>query len=248
MRFYVGLHMPSHAHRFARCLFSVNELRRRRSGFGVNEWILDSGAFTEVARHGGYREGVADYAAEVNRWKGNGHMVAAVAQDWMCEPFVVARTGLSVREHQRRTVERYADLRALTDAPLMPVLQGYHPDDYARHVEEYGDLLPHGAWVGVGSVCKRNANPSSVAAVLWSIKRRRPDLRLHGFGVKLTALRDGTVRSMLHSADSKAWSVAAWREGRDCNDWREAAAYVDRVEAACARPAGWVQPMLEGVA
>jgi hypothetical protein len=42
-----------------------------------------------------------------------------------------------------------------------------------------------------------------------AIKNERPDLRLHGFGLKTTALADPLVRSMLWSADSMAWSFAA---------------------------------------
>ena len=54
---------------------------------------MDSGAFTEVAIHGGYRHGVDEYAAEIKRWSACGTLMAAVAQDYMCEPFVVAKTG-----------------------------------------------------------------------------------------------------------------------------------------------------------
>jgi hypothetical protein len=65
----------------------------------------------------------------------------------------------------------------------------------------------------------------AVGAVLRAIKQVRPDLRLHGFGVKTTALRDRSVRDMLVSSDSMAWSFAARRGGRDANDWREALAF-----------------------
>ena len=39
-------------------------------------------------------------------------------QDWMCEPWMVAKTGLSVEEHQERTVENFVRLREL--APEVP--------------------------------------------------------------------------------------------------------------------------------
>ncbi len=92
---------------------SVNVLRSRRSPFPVHEWILDSGAFTELSTHGRFRDDVATYAAEIERWSRNGVLLAAVAQDYMCEPFIVAKTGLSIAEHQRLTVERFAELRGL---------------------------------------------------------------------------------------------------------------------------------------
>lgn len=48
MKFYVGLHQPSHAANFARCMVSANRLKDRRSDFGARDWIMDSGAFTTV--------------------------------------------------------------------------------------------------------------------------------------------------------------------------------------------------------
>ena len=113
--------------------------------------------------------------------------------------------------------------------PVMPVLQGFMPDDYIRHIEAYGERLEPGMWVGVGSVCKRNGRPAAIMAVLLAIHVKRPDLRLHGFGLKRTALEDTQIRKMLTSADSMAWSFAARREEGDRNSWRTAKAYADRI-------------------
>lgn len=192
---------------------------------------MDSGAFTTIVKHGGYPEGVQEYADQIKRWKKCGNLLAAVAQDYMCEEHMLKRTGLTIAEHQRLTIERYDDLAACNvGVPLLPVLQGYAPADYVSHLRQYGSRLPFGMWVGVGSVCKRNGNPAAIEQVLMAIKDERPDLRLHGFGLKVTALGSGLVRKLLHTADSMAWSFAARREGRGQNDWREAAAYADRVE------------------
>lgn len=227
MIFFPGLHQPSDARHFERCFISVNRLRQRVGGFEVRDWIMDSGAFTEVARHGGYRVGVERYAFDVMRWSRCGQMLAAAAQDFMCEPFVLKRTGLTVEDHQRLTIERYdALIDCVGPRPyIMPVLQGYRPEEYQRHLDSYDTRFAEGAWVGVGSVCKRNASVSSVYAVLRAIHDVRPDLRLHGFGLKLTALQSDAVRSHLYSADSMAWSFAARRQGRNANDWREAAKF-----------------------
>lgn len=235
MRFFTGLHQPSDARHFDGAFVSVNRLRTRKSAMNVGDWIMDSGAFTEISRHGGYRHDVSSYAAEIRRWatNGSGRLLAAAAQDFMCEPFIVQITGLSVAEHQRMTIERYDALRAEDTGGvyILPVLQGFEPADYLRHVEAYGDRLAPGAWVGVGSVCKRNGSPDQVAAVLMAIKGARPDLLLHGFGLKTTALAHPFVRSMLHSADSMAWSFAARKQGRNANDWREAVRWTDAIES-----------------
>jgi len=154
----------------------------------------------------------------------------------MCEPFIVKKTGLSIAEHQTITIERYTRLIQLTDAYVMPVLQGYAPESYAAHVHDYGSLLKHGQWVGVGSVCRHNGNPDRIEDVLSAIKTQRPDLSLHGFGLKILALRRPTVRALLHSSDSMAWSYAARMEDGSEHDPRRALAYAARVEGIIREP------------
>lgn len=239
MRFFTGLHQPSDAQHFDAAFVSVNRLRKRKSAFKVGDWIMDSGAFTEISTHGHYRHGVKEYAAEIRRWKDNGNLLAAVSQDWMCEPWIVEKTGLSVRQHQQLTVERYDELLADdTGVYILPVLQGYHPDDYVRHIRMYGARLTPGAWVGVGSVCKRNGDPSAIARVLIAIKHERPDLLLHGFGLKKTALSSDFISSQLHTADSMAWSFHARKQGRNGNSWREALRWTLDIVTRPASPQG----------
>jgi hypothetical protein len=117
--------------------------------------------------------------------------------------------------------------------PILPVLQGFAPAEYVAHLRAYGTRLPRGAWVGVGSVCKRQGSPAAILAVLSAIKAERPDLRLHGFGVKSTALAHKGVRDLLFSADSMAWSFAARWEGRDANSPDEAAEFDVRIRNLC---------------
>lgn len=231
MRFFVGLHQPCSARHAQDVFISVHRLARRVRAFEVGDWIMDSGAFSTILKYRGYPDAPEAYAALIRRWAGNGNLLAAVSQDYMCEPMMLALTGLTVADHQRMTIERYDAIAAAGTAGvyLMPVLQGYDPAEYVEHLRAYGDRIPFGAWVGVGSVCKRNAQPSAVAAVLLAIKRERPDLRLHGFGVKVTALASGLVRQLLETADSMAWSFAARREGRDANSVGEAVAFADRI-------------------
>lgn len=232
MRFYVGMHHPNRADKVERAFVSVHVLEKRKSPFPVNEWIMDSGAFTTIAKHGGYPEPVSVYAQQIKRWKNNGTLVAAVAQDYMCEPHMLAKTGMTILQHQMLTVERYdALIEEDTGVYIMPVLQGYAPEDYVRHLRMYGDRIGYGAYVGVGSVCKRNTSPSSIEQVLKSILDERPDLRLHGFGVKTTALAWAGVRDRLYSADSMAWSFAARYEHGNGNDWRFAQRFERKINS-----------------
>jgi hypothetical protein len=77
--------------------------------------------------------------------------------EWMCEPHIVARTGLSVREHQDRTVANYLELRRLAPSlPFIPVLQGWHLADYLHCLALYesaGIDLTAAPLSGLGSVC-----------------------------------------------------------------------------------------------
>ncbi len=235
MRFFVGLHQPADAHHVPAAFISVLRLWNRRKPVRANDWIMDSGAFSIILKHGGYPDEMSPraYAERIRRFAGP-NLLAAVAQDYMCEPHMIAKTGLTLAEHQRLTIERYDALMAEDTAAvyIMPVLQGYAPADYVRHIRMYGDRLKLGAWVGVGSVCKRNGDPAAVEDVLIAIKQARPDLRLHGFGIKTTALDSALVRDLLQTADSMAWSFAARMGGRDGNDHREAILFTRRIETA----------------
>lgn len=188
-------------------MVSVNQLQKRKSNFEVGDWILDSGAFTEISTYGNYRFPVEEHFEQICRWMKCGNLLIAAAQDWMCESFILKRTGLDVATHQRLTVERFDQILSMKPpVPIMPVLQGYRSSDYISHLQQYGQRLQLGSWVGVGSVCRRNGKPGEVADLLRGIKLIRPDLRLHGFGLKMLALENAEVRSLLYSSDSMAWS------------------------------------------
>lgn len=218
-KFFVGMHRIGSAWKFDRAFISANRLWDYYGLVGADEWVMDSGAFTEITKYGRYRYDVEAYAEVIKRFSTEKGLLAAVAQDYMCEPFVLNITGLTIDDHQRLTLERYDALMQcdVGGVTIIPVLQGFDPEDYVRHVRMYGDRLKPGMWVGVGSVCKRQGSPRDIVKVLSAIKAERPDLRLHGFGVKLTSLRDKEVCDLLYTADSMAWSFAARKRCGDAN-------------------------------
>lgn len=120
-------------------------------------------------------------------------------------------TGLSVDEHQERTVENFLELRR--DAPdlrITPVLQGWTPWDYLRCLalyEKRGVNLRAEPLVGVGSVCRRQGTATGERIIRWLAEE---GLRLHGFGFKIQGLQ--ACHDALASADSMAWSFAARRD------------------------------------
>lgn len=213
MRFWLGTHEPSWLETAGVDLFVSRRrlARRRRLPRAMAPWALDSGGFTELAMHGRWTVTPRQYAAEVRRYQAEiGMMEFAAPQDWMCEPVMLAKTGFDVAEHQRRTIDNLLELRDLApEVPWMPVLQGWSPPEYWRHLEQYaaaGVDLRDEILVGVGSVCRRQG---LVSAHLIFSTLCAAGLRLHGFGVKKTGLK--ACRDLLASADSLAWSYAARR-------------------------------------
>ena len=214
LRFYCGTHMPSWL-RFANVppLFvSHRRLTRYKTlPTATGLWALDSGGFTELSMYGGWRTTPDDYITAVRRYKTEiGGMDWAAPQDWMCEPFIVDKTGMSVGEHQERTVTNFLDLTTRApDLPFIPVLQGWTLEDYRVHVGMYagaGVCLPDYGLVGLGSVCRRQATNEigEIVAMLAD-----GGIRLHGFGVKSEGIQ--RYGWLLASADSMSWSYAGRR-------------------------------------
>ena len=211
--FYLGAHQPHWLWRATFPLFvSHRQLARRRSLRPAScRWALDSGGFTELSLRGRWVTPAADYAAAVATYVDQvGGLDFAAPQDWMCEPFITASTGLPVREHQERTVANYLELRRIApDLPFIPVLQGWHLADYLHCVDLYSSAgvdLARLPLVGLGSVCRRQST-GEIASIVLALARQ--GLRLHGFGVKTGGLH--LYGHRLTSADSMAWSYSARR-------------------------------------
>lgn len=176
------------------------------------DWALDSGGFTELAMHGRWVTTPTAYVSAVRRYRDEiGRLAWAAPQDWMAEPEMLRRTGLTMTEHQRRTVDSVLELRALApELPWVPVLQGYSAADYLRCADLYaaaGIDVTVEPVVGIGSVCRRDRTLEASAIVATVASH---GIRLHGFGLKATTA--GRVGHLLTSADSMSWSFQARRQ------------------------------------
>lgn len=119
---------------------------------------------------------------------------------------MLEKTGLTVKDHQMKTLESYLSLSEKSNL-IRPVLQGWSSADFINHVQMYKKAgVDMGQLFGVGSVCSRNGHDLAIKNILRAIRKTEPGIRLHGFGLKTTALHNGNVVSMLESADSMAWS------------------------------------------
>ncbi len=215
MLFFLGTHRPYWLWKTPTPLFvsrrTLAEVKNTHKALAP--WALDSGGFSELKLYGRWETPVRQYIREVCRWIDLGNLQWAAPMDWMCEPFMIAKTGLTVLEHQKRTVANFLDLMDKTrwEAPFIPVLQGWFADDYLRCAEMYeeaGVRLAKLPVVGVGSVCRRQKTQEAIDIL-------RPlhalGLKLHGFGFKLIGLAAGASH-LLASADSLAWSYTAFKQ------------------------------------
>jgi hypothetical protein len=217
VKFYLGSHEPSHLATARVPLFvshrRLSRLKTLRPAAEV--WALDSGGFSELSLYGEWRTTPAEYVAAVRRYDEEiGRLEWAAPMDMMCEAPVIAKTGLTITEHQKRTVVNFIELCELwdshsSDCPFMPVLQGQSPPDYVDCMDLYeaaGVRLADYPLVGVGSVCRRQ-HTAEIAEVLTAILDAAPGTPLHGYGCKTLGLR--RYGHLLTSADSLGWSYRA---------------------------------------
>lgn len=175
----------------------------------IAPWSLDSGAYTELSKHGHWRMTPEQYVVRVREIRDHvGMMDFACTQDWVCAPPVMKKTGLTVLDHQFNTAMNYLDLLELApEIPWMPTLQGWAGEEYEQHVDVYTGLgvdLAELPLVGIGSVASRQEDPL-VGRVVRHLKAM--GIKLHGFGVKKQGLK--MYGDALASSDSQAWSFDA---------------------------------------
>jgi len=218
MRFYLGTHEVSWLRRLTDVPLFVSHrrLQRQRSyPRATTPWALDSGGFTELSMFGGWKTSAREYVTAVRRYDQEvGNLEWASPQDWMCEDEMLRRTGLTVAEHQRLTVDNFLELREL-DADLATIwsaaIQGQEIADYMRCIDMYdqaGVDLTTVPVVGVGSVYRRQ-NTAEIGDLFTALAPL--GLNLHGYGVKAGGL--ARYGQHLASSDSLAWSANARKLG-----------------------------------
>jgi len=154
-------------------------------------WVTTADEYIEAARR--YRDEI-------------GNLDWIAPQDWMCEDSILAKTGRTLYNHQDLTCRNFMRLRETADDLwVIPVLQGQTLMDYFIHQRMYesrGIDLDKEPVVGLGSVCRLEGTIETQRII-----EHLGGLRLHGFGVKTSGLRN--YAHLLASADSMAWSMGA---------------------------------------
>lgn len=182
----------------------------KRAGSTV---MIDSGSFT-IHDHGKEFDPPAQYADRVRGYMAEmGGVVSAAIYGEMCEEQIIVKTGRTIEQNQKMTVESYCTLSQIApEVPWLAELQGWREEDYNRCADMYEasgvDLtaLPR---VGLGTICRREGTEEA-RRIARSLAAR--GISLHGFGVKDPKSLD----SAFQSADSFAWSYGARKRTREC--------------------------------
>jgi hypothetical protein len=178
---------------------------------------MDSGAFSEITINGKYTYTVDEYLKYVELHQPS----LFFNMDYMCEPFVLAKTGLTVKEHQQMTIDNQIKIMDRLDkydiqGQFSGCIQGWKVEDYLSMIDQ---LKAHGLItrrMGVGSVCRRNSK-NDIIKVLEAVKHELSSTELHGFGCKTDILKEPAIYNYLHSQDSMAWSYDGRRvETKPC--------------------------------
>ena len=189
-----------------RVMLSYNMLRKIKTAWKIDiPFMMDSGAFAVILKYGKYPFIPEEYAEGIEKW----HPDVAWTMDYPCEPSVQKRGDYNPKKAQEMTIDnqiRLLDLNANTQM----VVQGWEIPDYLANldkIKEQGLLTEH---LGIGSVCRRGQT-TQIARIIRAIHNNVPSwVKLHGFGVKVSALENTDAKFELYSADSMSWAIEAF--------------------------------------
>lgn len=177
---------------------------------------LDSAGFVAARRYRGFPWDTNEYLDLA----GTAPWLWWASQDWCVEPEMVhdedavldrisgtVRLNVLCREGGKR--------RGIIDR-FVPVIQGWHPDQYRRCVERMPWVRDF-PLVGVGSMCRRHVHGEHgmlhVLDVLDTVFSDS-DARFHLFGLKSQAIAIASQHPRVASADSQAYGIAARQDAR----------------------------------
>lgn len=164
--------------------------------------VIDSGGFNVMAN--GYNEfpwSVKEYHQALVDY---GRMEWAACMDYACEERF--DDVMTVRERMERTVRNcIAHYDLDPEYKVLPILQGRCLEDYLWCYEKYREFGIPVEHVGLGTVC-RISSSKRIVNLEQNLREKTSIDRIHGFGVKIDALKMGAT---FDSMDSQAWVWAA---------------------------------------
>ena len=189
-----------------RVMLSYNMLRKIKTTWDIDiPFMMDSGAFAVILKYGKYPFTPDEYASGIEKW----HPDIAWTMDYPCEPSVQERGGYNPKTAQELTMDNQIRLLDLNVDTQM-VVQGWEIPDYLANldrIKEQGLLTEH---LGIGSICRRG-QVKEIARIIRAVHNNVPEgIKLHGFGIKVSVLKDTDAKFELYSADSMSWAIEAF--------------------------------------
>ena len=219
-----------------RVMLSFNMLRKIKMPWKIDiPFMMDSGAFSVILKYGKYPFTPEEYASGIEKW----HPDIAWTMDYPCEPSVQKKGHYDPVSAQEMTIDNQIKLLDL-NANTQMVVQGWTVSDYLENldgIKDQGLLTEH---LGIGSVCRRGQN-RKIARIVRAIHNNVPSwVKLHGFGIKVSVLKDTDARFYLHSVDGQSWGYEMrygdWLKGKfNGKTWKDKVpnleSYVAKIES-----------------
>ncbi len=178
--------------------------------------FIDSGGFYSSMVSGGYTKTDDEYLQFVEKIMREYFAL----RDYPCEPQLLKKHNLTVKQNINRTVDNHLSLldilpKYCINSEPVPVIQGWKKEDYLSCIDAFNEQGLMNNYMAIGSVCRRTAL-DNIREIVISVRDNVPSwVKLHGFGLKLTALKDLAIWKALYSTDSGAWDyVARWKKFR----------------------------------
>jgi len=193
--------------------------RHNTPWYGINRLFVDCGGYT-LLKSGVGHSPIKEYVDYLRRWQPELYAL----RDYPCEPDLLDDLGETVESHQEKTIQDHKEMVDKTgelDGKPVSVLQGWETSDYLHCIDRFREQGIPMNYVGVGSVCRRNAE-AEIRDVLRNVRAELPDAHIHAFGVKTSVLSYSDVPQLIDSADSLAYSYAA-RAQHGKGDWKTTA-------------------------
>ncbi len=185
-------------------MISAGSLWRNR-GFRLPYFPMHRRFFLDSGGYNLFFGGLYEYPFTPERYAGLCNTLRpdfAAVMDYPCEPDLPLG---SVEDRIHKTVRNTVKCLELPIVgEWVPVIQGWTEEDYRFCLDlmEDGGLLRE--YMAVGSVCRRGVPCRIISSVHRYANKKVPGVRLHFFGLKITAL-DSNIGGLIYSCDTQAW-------------------------------------------
>jgi hypothetical protein len=172
--------------------------------------FVDSGGFPSSYIHNGYSKTDEEYLRFVMKHRADYYAL----RDYPCEPQILRRHGVTVRQQIERTLTHHLKLLDMHEkmsvhAVPVPVIQGWRMSDYTECIDLFREHGLLAEYMAVGSLCRRH-QVKKIRRIILSVRKELPSwVRLHAFGTKISVLKNQDVANAIYSVDSSAAEFSA---------------------------------------